>query len=111
MTKTQQNQVQSPYSMEDIKQQIQSKLSTLSPNNLQAILEVTNYLSGKESEEATQEIREIPNIMQLLEIAETQVKNGELIDWEEPRILGIDRDKLTIPDDFDAPLSYDVNLI
>lgn len=83
MTKITQNNLLSSSSAEDIKQQIQSQLSTLSPKNLQAILEVTTYLSEQEKEDATKEIREIPNIMQLLEIAESQVKNGELIDWEE----------------------------
>ena len=83
MTETTKNKEFSPSSIEEIKQQINSQLSKLSQKKLQAILEVTTYLSEQESEEATQEIREIPNIMQLLEIAESQAENGELIDWED----------------------------
>ncbi len=86
MTETTQNKEFSPSSIEEIKQQINSQLSNLSPKKLQAILEVTTYLSEQESDEATQEIREIPNIMQLLEIAESQAKNGELIDWEDSEV-------------------------
>ncbi|MGK7933674.1 MAG: type II toxin-antitoxin system Phd/YefM family antitoxin [Microcystaceae cyanobacterium] len=147
MTKTTKNQEISPSSIEEIKQQINSQLSNLSPQKIQAILEVTTYLSEQESEDATQEIREIPNIIQLLEIAESQAENGEMIDWQEPqkvnweevmaklkkgeemilchngvplgkivsyatsqepRILGIDRGKFTIPDDFDAPLPDEI---
>ncbi len=83
MIKTTNNKAISPSSIENIKQQIKSQILTLSPKNLRTILEVTTYLLEQERENATQEIREIPNIAQLLEIAESQAKNGELIDWED----------------------------
>ena len=39
-------------------------------------------LSDKESEQATQEIREIPNIIEKLKEAEMDLQSGRLIDWK-----------------------------
>jgi uncharacterized protein YicC (UPF0701 family) len=65
-----------------MQQEIQQHLQTLSLGNLETILEFAAYLSDKESEEATQEIREIPNIIEKLKEAEMDLKLGFLIDWE-----------------------------
>ncbi|CCQ69604.1 hypothetical protein CWATWH0402_3249 [Crocosphaera watsonii WH 0402] len=72
-----------PIVLRKIKQEIQDHLSRLSLDHLKTILDITTYLSEQESEAATQEIREIPNIMELLQTAESQVSAGHLIDWEE----------------------------
>lgn len=66
-----------------IQQQIQNELPKLSLAHLKTILDFTTYLSEQESEAATQEIRKIPGIMELLEITESQAKAGHLIDWED----------------------------
>ncbi len=75
------------YSVNAVQEQIKTQLSNLSPEHLQMVLEITTYLSEREKDEATQEIREIPQIMQRLEMAESQVKNEQLIDWEETKKL------------------------
>lgn len=68
--------------VELMQQKIQQYVQTLSVDSLKAVLEFTDYLSDKESEEATQEIRAIPNIMEKLKEAEMDLQSDRLIDWE-----------------------------
>ena len=63
-------------------QKIQQYLQTLSLENLKTILEFAAYLSDKESEQATQEIRKIHNIIEKLKEAEMDLQSGRLIDWK-----------------------------
>ncbi len=65
-----------------MQQKIQQYLQTLSLENLKTILEFAACLSDKESEQATQEIREIPNIIEKLKEAEMDLQSGRLIDWK-----------------------------
>lgn len=65
-----------------MRQKIQQYIQTLSVENLKMILEFAAYLSDKESEKATQEIRAIPNIIEHLKEAEMDLQSGCLIDWE-----------------------------
>jgi uncharacterized protein YicC (UPF0701 family) len=65
-----------------MQQKIQQYLQTLSLENFKTILEFAAYLSDKESEQATQEIREIPNIIEKLKEAEMDLQSGRLIDWK-----------------------------
>jgi hypothetical protein len=65
-----------------MQQKIQQYVQTLSVDNLKAVLKLAAYLSDKESEEATQEIRAIPNIMENLKEAEIDLQSDRLIDWE-----------------------------
>ncbi len=65
-----------------MKQKIQQYLQTLSLENLKNILEFAACLSDKESEQATQEIREISNIIEKLKEAEMDLQSGHLIDWK-----------------------------
>ncbi|WP_232306215.1 hypothetical protein, partial [Microcystis sp. T1-4] len=65
-----------------MQQKIQQYLQTLSLENLKTILEFAAYLSDKESEQATQEIREIPKIIEKLKAAEMDLQSGHLIDWK-----------------------------
>lgn len=65
-----------------MQQKIQQYLQTLSLENLKIILEFAAYLSDKESEQATQEIRGIPNVIEKLKEAEMDLQSGCLIDWK-----------------------------
>ena len=66
-----------------LQQEIQENLQQLSLEGLKAILDFSAYLVYKENQEATQEIEDIPNIKQNLQEAETDVMEGNLIDWNE----------------------------
>ena len=62
----------------EIRQQINQKLDHLSVENLQLVAEFLAYLSEKESEEATQELLDIPGFIEAFERGEKDIAENRV---------------------------------
>jgi hypothetical protein len=69
----------------EIRTQIQAYIDKLSPERLPVALDFLAYLVERESEEATQELLAIPNLMTDLAEAEQEAEAGDLVDWRSIR--------------------------
>jgi hypothetical protein len=57
----------------------------LSSDALQSAYDLLTDLVQKESEEATEELLTIPNLLEDIEMAEQDIAEGNLTDWREVR--------------------------
>ncbi len=62
-----------------IRQEINVYLDQLSPNHLQIVKNVLGYLSEKESNEATEELLNIPHFIKQFEQGKQEIQSGEII--------------------------------
>lgn len=62
----------------NIRHQISDYLDKLSPERLQSVADYLAYLVDKESEEATQELLEIPGLLKLVEEGKKSIDEGKV---------------------------------
>ena len=65
--------------------QIKDYADLLSSDALQSAYNLLTDLVQKESEEATEELLAIPNLLEDIEMAEKDISEGNLTDWREIR--------------------------
>jgi hypothetical protein len=65
----------------EIRQQIDQYLEQLSSARLQIVADFLAYLADKESEEATQELLDIPGFIESLERGKKDIAEGRLANW------------------------------
>ena len=65
--------------------QIKDYADLLSSDALQSVYNLLTDLIQKESEEATEELLAIPNLLEDIEMAEKDIAEGNLTDWREVR--------------------------
>jgi hypothetical protein len=71
--------------IQEIRNEIKKYADQLSAKNVNVAYEFMAYLAEKESEEATQELLEIPGILEEIEQGKKDIEEGNLIDWLELR--------------------------
>jgi hypothetical protein len=64
-----------------IRQTIDQYLNQLSLERLNVVAEFLAYLTDNESEDATQELLEIPNFLESFERGQKDIEEGRLVDW------------------------------
>ncbi|MGB5959228.1 MAG: hypothetical protein WBG73_01110 [Coleofasciculaceae cyanobacterium] len=65
----------------EIRQQINQHLEQLSPDRLQLVADFLAYLADKESEEATQELLDIPGFLESFEKGKKDIAEGRVANW------------------------------
>ena len=65
----------------EIRQQINQHLDRLSSERLQLVAEFLAYLADKESEEATQELLDIPGFIESFERGKKDIAEGRVANW------------------------------
>lgn len=65
----------------EIRQQINQYLDRLSSERLQLVAEFLAYLAEKESEEATQELLDIPGFIEFFERGKKDIAEGRVANW------------------------------
>jgi hypothetical protein len=65
----------------EIRQQINQHLDRLSSDRLQLVAEFLAYLADKESEEATQELLDIPGFIESFERGKKDIAQGRIANW------------------------------
>lgn len=65
----------------EIRQEINQYLDRLSSNRLQLVAEFLAYLADKESEEATQELLDIPGFIESFERGKKDIAEGRVASW------------------------------
>lgn len=65
----------------EIRQQINQYLDRLSSDRLQLVAEFLAYLADKESEEATQELLDIPGFIESFERGKKDIAEGRVANW------------------------------
>jgi PHD/YefM family antitoxin component YafN of YafNO toxin-antitoxin module len=65
----------------EIRQQIDQYLEQLSSDRLQLVAEFLAYLADKESEEATQELLDIPGFIESFERGRKDIAEGRITNW------------------------------
>ncbi len=65
----------------EIRQQIDQYLEQLSSDRLQLVAEFLAYLADKESEEATQELLNIPGFIESFERGKKDIAEGRVANW------------------------------
>lgn len=65
----------------EIRQQINQHLDLLSSDRLQLVAEFLAYLADKESEEATQELLNIPGFIESFERGKKDIAEGRVANW------------------------------
>jgi hypothetical protein len=65
----------------EIRQQINQHLDRLSSDRLQLVAEFLAYLADKESEEATQELLDIPGFIESFERGKKDIAEGRVTNW------------------------------
>ncbi|HEY9675913.1 MAG TPA: hypothetical protein V6D11_31010 [Waterburya sp.] len=65
----------------EIRQQINQHLDRLSSERLQLVAEFLAYLADKESEEATQELLDIPGFIESFEKGKKDIAEGRVANW------------------------------
>ena len=68
---------------QDIRNKIKIYAEQLSSKNINIAYEFISYLADKESEEATRELLEIPNLLEEIEEAKKEI--NEEFDWRDLR--------------------------
>ena len=71
----------------EIRQQIDQYLEQLSSERLQLVAEFIAYLADKESEEATQELLDIPGFIESFEIGKKDIAEGRVANWRTIRTV------------------------
>lgn len=70
---------------QEIRNEIKKYAEQLSTKNVNTAYEFMAFLADKESEEATQELLEIPGLLEEIEQAKKDMDGGNLVDWRELR--------------------------
>jgi PHD/YefM family antitoxin component YafN of YafNO toxin-antitoxin module len=65
----------------EIREQINQYLDRLSSDRLQLVAEFLAYLADKESEEATQELLDIPGFLESFERGKKDITEGRVANW------------------------------
>ena len=65
----------------EIRQQINQYLDRLSSDRLQLVAEFLAYLADKETEEATQELLDIPGFIESFERGKKDIAEGRVANW------------------------------
>ncbi len=65
----------------EIREQINQHLDRLSSDRLQLVAEFLAYLADKESEEATQELLDIPGFIESFERGKKDIAQGRIANW------------------------------
>ncbi len=65
----------------EIREQINQHLDRLSSDRLQLVAEFLAYLADKESEEATQELLDIPGFIESFERGKKDIAQGRIASW------------------------------
>lgn len=65
----------------DIRQQINQYLNGLSSERLELVAEFLAYLAEKESQEATQELLNIPGFIESFERGKKDISQGKVKNW------------------------------
>ena len=65
----------------EIRQQINQHVDRLSSERLQLVAEFLAYLADKESEEATQELLDIPGFIESFERGKKDIAEGRVANW------------------------------
>lgn len=71
----------------EIRHQIKEYIDCLSPERLKVAIDFLAYLVERESQEATEELLQIPGLINSLEKAEAEIPTGSYQNWR-----NIDRD-------------------
>jgi hypothetical protein len=69
----------------ELREKLIEQIEQLSPQKLRIIADFLAYLSDKESEEATEELLEIPGIDAAMQRAKEDIEAGKLFDWQDIR--------------------------
>ena len=70
----------------EIQEQINQYLKQLSLERLQVVADFVAYLADKESEEATQELLEIPGLLEMIEKNRETTSKDRLVNWRAIRV-------------------------
>jgi hypothetical protein len=65
----------------EVRQQINQYLDVLSSERLQLVADFLAYLADKESEDATQELLDIPGFIESFEIGKKDIAEGRVKSW------------------------------
>lgn len=65
----------------EIRQEINQYLDRLSSDRLQLVADFLAYLADKESEEATQELLDIPGFIESFERGKNDITEGRVANW------------------------------
>jgi PHD/YefM family antitoxin component YafN of YafNO toxin-antitoxin module len=65
----------------EIRQQINQHLDRLSSDRLQLVADFLAYLADKESEQATQELLDIPGFLESFERGKKDIAEGRVASW------------------------------
>ena len=69
----------------ELREKVIEQIEQLSPNKLRVIADFLDYISDKESEEATAELMKIPGIDTAMQMAKEDIEAGRLFDWQDIR--------------------------
>ncbi|HEY9852034.1 MAG TPA: hypothetical protein V6D28_21345 [Leptolyngbyaceae cyanobacterium] len=69
----------------EIRQQIKEYVDRLSPERLRVAADFLAYLAERESNEATEELLEIPGFVEAFERGKQDVVAGRVTDWQKVR--------------------------
>jgi hypothetical protein len=69
----------------EIRQKINENLDRLSSERLDLVAEFIEYLADKESQDATQELLDIPGFIESFERAKKDIAAGRVINWRSVR--------------------------
>ncbi|MBW4505009.1 MAG: hypothetical protein KME64_00585 [Scytonematopsis contorta HA4267-MV1] len=69
----------------EIRQQINQNLDTLSSERLGLVAEFIAYLADKESQDATQELLDIPGFIESFERSKKDIAAGRVTNWRSIR--------------------------
>ncbi|MEH1925724.1 hypothetical protein [Nostoc sp.] len=65
----------------EVRQQINQYLDVLSSEHLQLVADFLAYLADKESEDATQELLDIPGFIESFKIGKKDIAEGQVKNW------------------------------
>jgi hypothetical protein len=65
----------------EVRQQINQYLDVLSSERLELVTDFLAYLADKESEDATQELLDIPGFIESFEIGKKDITEGRVKSW------------------------------
>jgi len=69
----------------ELQEQVKAYVDQLSPERLRVAADFLAYLADRESEEATQELLDIPGFVEVFERGKKDAAEGKVIDWREVR--------------------------
>lgn len=69
----------------EIRQQIDQNLDRLSSERLDLVAEFIAYLADKESQDATQELLDIPGFLESFERGKKDIAAGRVVNWRSVR--------------------------